>query len=140
MIAGCSLAESCSKPAAPTPRAPPSPGPELVGRWVMIAYDDQESPGGSSRAKAAWYTGLVMKFDASKHRHKLQWEDGSTDWVDGLKHDEYRLTTAPKPKMLDSQSPKKRQRKSAKGSKGPKKSAQQVRINDTPSLFQCACA
>ena len=84
------------------PGAPSQPGAELVGKWVLIEFNeekdsDEEDDDESSEepGESCWYRGRVESYDASKHRHRLRWEDGSSTWVDKLKKDEFRLAPEP---------------------------------------------
>ncbi len=88
---------ACSRPGAST-----QPGAEIVGKWVLIEYNeekdsdeevDDESP--DEQGESCWYRGRVESYDSNKRRHRLRWEDGSSTWVEKLQKDEYRLASEP---------------------------------------------
>lgn len=83
------------------------PGADLVGKWVLIEFneekdsdDEADRESSDEQGESCWYRGRVESYDSNKHRHRLRWEDGSTTWVEKLQKDEYRL--APKPSRRES--------------------------------------
>jgi hypothetical protein len=93
---------STSSAARSRPGASSQPGAGLVGKWVLIEYnegkdseDESEDDSSDEQGESCWYRGQVESFDSNKRRHRLRWEDGSATWVENLKQDEYRLAPEP---------------------------------------------
>jgi hypothetical protein len=70
-------------------------GSELVGKWIAVEYEEEPDHIDARKTSRSWYRAQVQSFDSNKLRHRVIWEDGTKDWIVGLKADEYKISSAP---------------------------------------------